>query len=209
MAWMFYHPARILTIDTVADKYKAFSTTTWPNRSGLESSVNGVKWAVEWDEAAPSTAGAFVSITHTAVETLATNTHYIRYRLAGSINKPLNNVTRLEVHSLTLTLHSADVIQVGMSGENPNYQLSIEIRNNKTEQSLFIDYPVAENETLYVDTEKMKATYKGLNALRGISWDSIRTDWLQFAAGENELQIFGNPALGEVSIVTRLHARGL
>jgi len=48
-----------------------------------------------------------------------------------------------------------------------------------------------------------------LNALRGISWDSIRTDWLQFAAGENELQIFGNPALGEVSIVTRLHARGL
>ncbi len=208
LAWMFYHPAIITTVTTTADKYKAFATTSWPKVAGLESSKNGTKWVPEWNETAPATAGSPVSISHTSAETMTAGSRYMRFRLAGSINALVDNVTRLEIHGVTLVLTAANVIQVGLSSEQANYQFAVEIRNNRTGNSLYIDYPVAEDETLVVDSEAMEATYKGMNALRGISWNDIRTDWLPLLPGDNELQFFADPT-SSVHIVTKTHNRAL
>jgi len=208
LAWMLYHPAIITTVTTTADKYKAFSTTLWPKVVSLESSLDGRRWFFEWTEATPGSAGSPVTITHTSAETLIANSRYIRYHLLGSINALVDNVVRFEIHSVTLILTSANVIQVGMSGEQANYQFAVEIRNNTTGESLFIDYPVAEDETLIVNSDGMEATYKGMNALRGISWDRIRTDWLRLEPGENELQYFADPT-SDVHIVIKTHNRAL
>lgn len=209
MAWMLYHPAEITTVTTTADKYKAFSTTTWPDFSGLESSKDGTKkWVEEWNESIPSTAGTPTSITHTSAESIASGRKYVRFRHGGSINAKALNVTRLEVHGVTVVLNSSNIIQGGMSGENLNFQLSIEIRNNRTSESLYINYPLVEGATLYIDSDGMVVTYKGVNAIRALSWDSIRTDWLHFEAGANEIQFFCTPAQA-FQLVTRLHAKAL
>lgn len=214
LAWLFYHPAYITTVTTTGDKTR-IDVTLWPARAALESAAipggvaDGRAWDVEWNEATPTVIDVTESITNTAPKTLLSNRVYVRFRLAGSIDAiSKDSLVLLEIHGVTLVLDSTRVIQVGMSGEHDNHQMAIQIRNNRTDESLYINYPMAEDELLEIDSEAMTVEYKGLNAIRSISWDSIRTDWLRLEPGENELQIFADP-LGELQIVTKTHGRAL
>lgn len=214
LAWMYYHPAIITTVTTTGDKFKAFSNSSWPSKAALQSSVDGVTWVTEWNEATPGSAGSFGSITNTGAETLAANSKYFRYILSGSINAVLDNLDRLEINAVTLALNSSNIIQIAMRGEDSSYQFNVEIRNNTNGQSLFINYPVKGSAymdqagTIIIDCDLMTATYKGINAIRGVSWDSIRTDWFRLEPGVNELQFFADPT-NSVTIVTKYHSRAL
>lgn len=210
MAWRYFHPATISTVTTVGDKFKKYSTTEWPAFSGLESSITGKEnsYVPEWNEAAPATPNVFTSITNTSAETITTGSKFIRYRQGGAINAKASNVTRLEIHGVTIDLNSSNIIQVSMSDEFENFQLTIEIRNNTTGMSLFIDYPTVQNETLYINSQEMYATFKGMNALRSLSWDDIRTNWLPFKPGPNDIEFIMTPNQ-TFSVLTHLYGRAL
>jgi len=208
LAWEFYHPAGIASVTTSGEKYKSFANSTWPKIAGLESSKDGITWVQEWNEAAPGNPATWDPLTNTSLENLPAGTKYIRFRLKGSVNGLLNNYARLEIDSLTLALTSANVIQVGMNGEISSYHFTIEIHNGATDESIFLDYPVSQGETLIIDTDAMEVTYKGMNVIKAISLDSIRTEWLKFIRGDNILQYIASPT-GDVDIVIKKHNRAL
>lgn len=211
LAWMLYHPAGLVSVTVPAgEKFKSFSNTTWPVtlKATLESSPNGVTWAVEWNEVIPATPNVWTAITHTSTEAVPATTKYIRFHFFGSINGVLQNFIRFEIDSCTIVLNSSNVIQVGLNGEEANYQFAIEIRNNTTGESLFVDYPAAENQPLVIDSDAMTVLYKGMNAIRSIGWDTTRTNWLRLVPGPNELQYFCTTT-GAIQIKTRTHAKAL
>lgn len=208
LAWMYYHPGEIVSVTTTGAKFRSFTTTSWPAKAELQSSKNGTAWVQEWNEVTPASPNTWTALSHTATEALPAGSLYIRFHLMGSVNALVDNFQRMEVATCTLVLNSAKVIQLGMSGEKANYQFTIEIRNNTTQESLFIDYPAQENETIYIDTEAMTVTYKGMNAIRAISWDTNRTDWLHFNPGPNELQYFADPT-STVLLKTITHNRAV
>jgi hypothetical protein len=177
--WILYHPAGVTTVTTTGEKFRSFAGTIWPGGAGLSSSGNGIDWEVEWSEATPPVANTWtVLANNSSAEALSGYKPYIRYTFSGSINGVEDNFSRLEIQSVTIVLTSANVIQVGLRGQLDNYQFSIELRNLSTGESLFVSYPVKLGETLIIDTEAMTAIYKGVNAIMGLSWDSIRTEWL-------------------------------
>lgn len=196
MAWIYEHPAGIVSVESDGKKFKSFSNTLWPVTSPygfqLQSSTNGSKWVREWNETAPSVANTYEDITNDSVETLPANTKYVRYDFYGSANGLVANFIRGEINESIVILTSANLIQVGFNDAETSYQLSLEIRNNRTEESIFVDYPAAEGIPLIIDTDDFTVTYKGLNAIRGLSWDGIRTRWLRLLPGENELQFFSS-----------------
>lgn len=193
LAWMFYHPAEITTVTTTGEKFRSFTTTTWPTAAELQSSKNGTAWVREWNEVTPASPNTWTALANTGAEALPAGSTYVRYHFKGSINALLDNFVRMEVDTATIALNSAKIIQLGMSGEQANYQFSIEFRNNRTEESIYIDYPAKEAEPIIIDTNTMTVTYMGMNAIRGLSWDSIRTDWFKLMPGENQWQYFADP----------------
>lgn len=196
LAWVYEHPAIILSVESDGEKWKAFSNTIWPNTptlgAELQSSPDSVTWTREWNEAIPASANTWTPITNNTNETLPSGTRFIRYHFIGSVNGVVSNFIRFEINEAIVTLTSANLIQVGFNAFEANYQLEIEIRNNRTNQSIFINYPAAEGEPISVDTENFEVRYKGLNAIAGLSWDSIRTRWMSMPPGENELQFFSS-----------------
>lgn len=206
LAWQLYHPANITTVTVTGEKFKSFATTTWPLAAELASSVNGVAWVREWNELAPASANTWTPLTNTAAETIPAGRPYIRFCLNGSVNALNDNFARMEIDSATVVLNSSNVIQVGMSAEIANYQFLVTILNQRTGEQLFIDYPAEQGVPFIVDTDQMAVTYKGMNAIRGISWDTVRTDWLKLEPGENILQYFADPTAA-IALTTRIHNR--
>jgi hypothetical protein len=190
LAWMLYHPAEITNVTTTGEKFRSFTTTSWPTAAELQSSKNGTAWVREWNEVTPASPNTWTALANTSTEAIPAGSTYVRFHFKGSINALVDNFVRMEIDSVTYTLNSAKIIQLGMSGEQASYQFGIEFRNNRTEQSIFIDYPAKEAEPIIVDTDAFTVTYRGMNALRGLSWDSVRTDWLRLLPGDNELQYF-------------------
>jgi hypothetical protein len=212
LQWMYQHPAGLQTVETDGKKFKSFTATLWPVTLpygfDLQSSPNAVKWIREWNETAPAVAGVYEDISHDTVEALPAGTTAIRYHLYGSPNGVPSNFIRGEINESIIQHVAANLIQVGFNSSETSYQLLIGLRNNKTGESIFLNYPAAENIPVIIDTQEFEVTYKGLNAIKGLSWEGTRTRWLRLEPGENELQFFS--AVGSVMrIQTVTHKRAM
>lgn len=202
--WVYYHPAGLVSVESDGKKFKSFTATTWPVTAPygfqLMSSLAGVAYVREWNEVAPSVQNTYENITHNAVEAVPAGTKYVKFQLSGSVNGVTSNFIRGEINEAIVILTSANLIQVGFNDSETSYQLALEIRNNTTEESIFVDYPAAEGIPLIINTQDFTVTYKGMNAIKGFDWDSIRTRWFKLIPGENELQFFSS--VGSVMRVT-------
>jgi hypothetical protein len=209
LAWQFYHPAGITHISSNGEKFRQFALTVWPAKAELLASANGVQWTQVWNEATPASHNTWTAWSNPAVA-LPAGTKFLRFHLQGSINAPNSstNYQRFEVDALTMTLDSTKVIQIAMNGEISNYQFSIEIENSLTGDIIAVDYPVTPNRPLIIDTKDYEVTYRGINAIRGISLSSIRTSWLRLVRGQtNRLVYRVSSPTGNVSILTKFHKR--
>lgn len=212
LAWRFDHPAGITHVTTDAEKFKSFADTKWPVTMNceLQYSTDGVKFIRKWNEVIPAVANTYTAITNNTQQALVANVKSIRYRLQGSINGVLQNFIRFEVNEVTIQLNSSNVIQTGFNGsEEANYQFAIEIRNGRTEESIFVDYPAAEGIPLVINTGEYSAVYKGLNAIRAVSWDSIRTYWMRMLPGDNPLTYISSSPTGAIQIKTKTRNRAM
>lgn len=209
LAWIFYHPAEPTVISSNGEKFRSFTGTTWPAKAELASSPDGVKYVQEWNLTTPSVANTWETWSN-AAEALPSGTRFIKFHFAGSINAAASNFQRMEVDALTITLDSTKVIQVGMNGEISSYHFTIEVENMTTDEKFGIDYPVTQDRKITINTEDYEVTYRGMNALRAISFDSIRARWLHLKAGVvNRLRYRVYSVTGNVSITTKYHKKGL
>lgn len=209
LAWVLYHPAEMTVISSNGEKFRSFTGTSWPSRAELASSLDGVKYVQEWNELTPASPNNWEAWSH-AGEALPSGTKYIMFRLFGSINALANNFQRMEVDACTITLDSTKVIQIGMNGEISSYQFIIDLENTTTDEKFGVDYPVTPNRKLIVATEDYEATYRGMNAIRAITLDSIRTRWLHLKAGVvNTLRYRVYSVTGNVSITTKYHKKAM
>lgn len=209
LAWWFYHPAEITAISSNGEKFRSFAGTTWPAKAELQASPDGVRWTQVWNETTPASANTWTAWNNAGIA-LPAGTKYLRFHLHGAINAPnaLQNYQRFEVDALTMTLDSTRVIQIAMNGEISNYQFNVEVENTLTGDVMSIDYPVSPNRPLIIDTKEYEATYRGMNAIRAITLDSIRTSWLRLVRGQtNRLKYRVTSPTGNVSILTKFHKR--
>ena len=209
LVWKYYHPAGIATVSASGEKYKLRANTTWPIRANLESSLNGVKWAQELNQATPATANSWVAWSFSG-EAVPSGSIYVRFRFNGSVNKGTANLANYEVNGCTIALTSGNVIQVAMNGEESNYQMTMRIANDVTSEWLEVEYPIALNKVLIIDTENMEVTYRGVNAIRAISdLSSIRTEWLKMLPGVANTLTYTAVPTGNVTIVVKHRSRSL
>lgn len=183
LSWVLYHPAGIETVAAAGDKYKALANSLWPARAGLECSANGKVWGASlWNEAIPASAATPTAWSHLVVSCPA-GTKYVRFRHQGSVNGVANNLTRFEVNEATVTLTSANTIQTGLNGVIAGRHLSISFTNPETGDVLYVEYPVTQGNTMTIDCDLMSATYRGMDAIRAIDWNTIRTEWFDLVRG--------------------------
>lgn len=194
--WTYEHPALLTSVEVDGQKFKSFSNSIWPYSSALgfelKSSKDGKIFVREWYEDAPVDANTWEDIDHDASEALPTGTRIIMFRFIGSVNGVESNFIRAELDEAIIQLNASNLIQVGFNAAETNFQLGIEIVNTRTGESIFVDYPAAEGVPLTIDTGTFTVTYKGLNAINGLSWSSIRTRWLKLLPGDNPLQFFSS-----------------
>jgi hypothetical protein len=194
LAWQYEHAATITNVESDGEKFKSFANTIWPNTPALglelQSSPDSKIWTRKWNEAIPASANTWTAFTNNTAQAMPALTKFFRYHFKGSVNGVASNYIRGEINESIIQLTAAEVIQCGFIATQTNYQLVIAIVNTRTGETLYINYPAAEDEELVINTQDFEVDYKGLNAIMGIFWDSIRTRWLRMLPGDNELQFF-------------------
>lgn len=189
MVWTYYHPAGVTAVTTTGNK-KALYTTGWPKTVGLQK-LNGHDWVSLWNEAAPSSAATWGTLSaHSAVSTGGT-VPYLKYTMDGDIKAGPNNTTpdyaNFEVNSTTFAL-GASTPYVNMSTEIINYHLDVTVTNTTTGDSIALDQIMALNLAFVVDTDNETCYLENttpLMAARTLS--SVRKDWLNLQPGTNIL----------------------
>lgn len=114
----------------------------------------------------------------------------------------------IEVGTVTVTLNNDEVPQIEVGAHLGNYALAATITNNTTGEALTVNFQMATNETLEIDTDERTATYEldGSSQFQAIELDSVRRYWLRLQPGDNELQ-FDDPGTNAVTVVTIFEER--
>lgn len=211
LMWQLYCPCGITQISSNGEKFRI--STTWPVLAGLDRSINGINWINVWKETTPVTGSSWTAWNR-ANAALTGNPPYVRFVFSGSIAAVANNQVNFEILEVTLDLLSTQVPVITITPEETNYQLDMEIKNNRTGESFAVSYPMKLNKTLTIDTNKKTVLYEGALVRYIPKFSSDRLNWLQLLPGNNAMLTTGANELeytavgtGNVTIVTETQDR--
>lgn len=115
----------------------------------------------------------------------------------------------VEASTVTVTLDSTETPAIDMTlAEMGNYKLNCKITNTTTSEWMTVDFEMALNQTLTIDTYDETVTYglDGSSQFQALDWSSIRLKWLKLEPGNNTLQ-FDDTGTGNVTFVTKFRKR--
>ncbi len=210
--WLFSHPTGITTVSMSGSKYLfTLTNPAWPLVAGLQKATNINTWLTVWTEAIPTLANTWQSFTHSAVSLGGTYTS-IRLALIGTIAAQPSNDAAIQGDTITLTLDNTKTPVVALNSENSSiYYLAMTLTNTTVSPniSIIVNYPMALNRTLTIDTAKKTITYDdGSNAIAALTLSGTRNDWFPLAPGANALQIT-DVGMASTTIVTTWKDRNL
>lgn len=122
-------------------------------------------------------------------------TFYVSYQPGGISNA---QSIMIEVNEVTLGF-DASLFTISVNSAEDIYQLDCTITNNETGESLSLNYNMALDDTLVVDTNERNITCEGAGALTAKTLDEARLEWLPLKPGDNELE-FTESGLQKVQV---------
>lgn len=198
------HPGAITSV-TVATGEKRRTATKWPATMALQKSKDAKVYANQFNELTPASAGVYLTITNTTLQTLGAGYKHIRFFASGTLDAILNAECDLEIGGLTVVI--TNPITAALQGEEDNYALDCEIQNETYGESLFLKWTMGLYETLTADSEERRVTHSdGTNAYRAKRLDVARLNWLGLRPGVNRLK-FIDPGTSGVTLNTRFVER--
>ena len=208
LAWMQHFPDIVSSVSASGAKYQTTSgIPTMALQYGRTATSFGNLWTVSAQASTDYTTWTTWSKASTDA-TIPTGTKYLRFYMGGSINGSTDYVAKVDAQSITVGLTNYPHVMIRT--EASNYKLDCVLRNETTSEWMQITYPMALNETLYIDTDPSfpYAKYKGLLVNGAVKLSSIRAAWLKLNPGANtigfETQL---AAASNVSIVIKWRDR--
>lgn len=184
--WWLYNPCGITVADFQNGEEYVDAQSHWSAQ--IKSSKDGVKWYLEDTIAAPGADQTWNSWSDT--ETLTAGRKGVRLQLHARAD-----VARLEVADVTLTLNSSNTPVValvgGGGGEVAGYDLSCVLANNTISKEIDVNFLMALDQGLEIDTDLRTVTYKldESNQFQAVDHAKIkRLHWLRLQPGNNTLQ---------------------
>lgn len=179
--WYLYNPCGISNANfTNGEKYQTDDNSVWSAR--VISATNPSTWRTEYTIVKPDPVATWVA--WSTNEAIAITSYYVGIELlttgAGDY---------LEVADCTITVNVYPVVQ--LSAELGNYGLSATITNNTTGEAIVINFNMAIDASLEVDTYDKTIIYllNNSNQLQALTLSGgARKDWLRLQPGANTLQ---------------------
>lgn len=133
-------------------------------------------------------------------DTGLTSTYTVGFEVAlAGITYDDYKTFNVEVADITVTLDNTYTPDSSIGSEQSNYQLSATLKNNATGDSITINYNMALDESLEIDTEARIVTDLENDSyqLQAIaSFNTVRKQWLPLDPGDNELEYTETGAQG-------------
>lgn len=139
---------------------------------------------------------------------LPASTTYLRFLQQGTILGSTDYYSKVEIDAITVGL--TNYPHVAIRAEAANFKLDCKITNQTTGEFFNILFPMAINETLYIDTDPdyPTVTHRGRIMNGAISLSTLRAAWLKLNPGVNTLTIDNNlPAATDISVVVKFRDR--
>ena len=113
-----------------------------------------------------------------------------------------------EVGTVVVSLNSYETPVTSIGGEEGNYTISATITNETTGEAITVEFEMATDETLEIDTDERTVTYQAdeSNQFQAVALDSARRHWLRLQPGNNTLR-FDDTNTGNVTFVTTFERR--
>jgi hypothetical protein len=183
--WELHNPCGITNVNFANGEKYAETLIYW---LAVVQSYNGSLWTTEYSIPQPSTAATWESWSYNAAIT------------SGSVKVRLNHATYMngfgidtlvEAADVTLTLSSSGVPTVTINAEQSNYTLDAKITNQRTDDEIEMDYIMALDDTLEVNTDEktvidLEDESNQFQALTVVGM--TRRDWLRLEPGNNQLE---------------------
>lgn len=208
IGWLNYFPDIIASVSASGEQYQtSASTPTFVLQSGRVSNAFSNLWSIS--SQASSDYSTWTTWSKASSDaTIPASSKYLRWYGYGSVNSTTDNNSRAAMTAITVGL--TNYPHVMLRTEGANYKLDCTIGNSTTGESIRVIYPMALNETLYVDTDPSfpYAKHKGLMVNGAVSLSSIRAAWLKLNPGSNTLTFDSNlAATSNVTIIIKWRDR--
>lgn len=195
VGWVLFQQCGMTGITTVSGKKYRYSTA-WPSTltgfwvRGLHVSGLGFAGGRKTIQtiATPSSSGAWENFSYGPLSFSGTYNE-LRFQINGTLPALAGNWAAVEMLSITVALNSSNTPSVTIRSENSQYYLTLKLSNTTTGEALYLNWPMKLNETLVLDCDTRRITYRdNTSALGALTLDSERVDWLNMANGSNTFQ---------------------
>lgn len=186
--WEIWNPCFITNANFAnGEKYSATNLSAW--YASIQSRTPGGAYTLEDTIAAPSALVTWEAWSDNQAIDAGSDTVILQLQRAAGVPAPEDQF--LEVADVTLTLDSSYTPVSVIGSRVTFYPLSCRITNNTTGEAIDLDFSMALNQQLAVDTDARTVTYlaDGSNQFQALELvGGPRKDWLKLAPGTNQLQ---------------------
>ena len=209
--WTLNVPAGVNSVSALGQKY--LRSSQWPDKAQLIYSDDGKKWTSQWNEAVPGTKKAWVPapVTASNLHNLNASPQWIGFRFKGTqAGGSVQEDAYMEMSDVTVTMISASIPSVTLSGELAEYEIKTTLTNQTTGEAFKISVNSSTGETVVVDTEKRLVYIDSdkSNMIGGLELlGEMRSQWMSLAPSQNNTIRYDDVGTGNITILASTRDR--